>query len=114
MGLMRHEHLYKNFTHTNFSANPFKNKDYRSGRRIHWGVDLLIFERKIIFYFMGMYFMGIFGGNIFLEIGKIVFENFYFMGNIFCSRVHIFFVTVIIHEFTLENSRFDRVRIGHS
>ena len=32
MGLMRHEHLYKNFTHTNFSANPFKNKDYRSER----------------------------------------------------------------------------------
>ena len=45
MGLMRHQHLYKNFTHTKFGANPLKNKDYHSERKFlqnNWGFDLLI------------------------------------------------------------------------
>ena len=51
MGLMRHQHLYKNFTRTKFGANPLKNKDYRSERKFlqnNWGFDLLTNKTKVM------------------------------------------------------------------
>ncbi len=53
-------------------------------------------------YFLGKIFYGkhIFWEHIFWEFvffGKSILWKTYFLGNIFCSRVHIFFVTVINH-----------------